>query len=154
MSAECAHYALEIGQSSFAEPARVVANVGEDKVLGIETGAARDGGTMVMFIACPFTAGYPEKREWQPTGARSRSKMSIASWSRTSARRSVEYIRVPYREYLGTDHDRAGLWSRSSSSCAVCRWSATSLTGTVMVRNFSKNYDLPQFRACCRDDHA
>jgi hypothetical protein len=24
----------------------------------------------------------------------------------------------------------------------------------VMVRNFSKNYDLPQFRACCRDDHA
>ena len=32
-------YTLEIWQSSFAEPARVVANVGEDMVLGIEAGA-------------------------------------------------------------------------------------------------------------------
>src|SRR6516165_6912619 len=59
-------YTLEIWQSSFAEPARVVANVGNDMVFGIEAGAPRDGGAMVTFIACPFTADYPEQREGQP----------------------------------------------------------------------------------------
>jgi hypothetical protein len=34
-------YTLEIWQSSFAQAARVVANVGDDMVFGIEQGAAR-----------------------------------------------------------------------------------------------------------------
>ena len=60
------YYTLEIWQSSFAQPARVVANVGNDMILGIETGAPRDGGAMVPFTACPLTAEYPEQREGQP----------------------------------------------------------------------------------------
>ena len=39
------YYTLEIWQSSFAEPARVVADVGANMVLGIEAGAPRDGGS-------------------------------------------------------------------------------------------------------------
>jgi hypothetical protein len=57
------YYTLEIWQSSFDAPARVVTNVGEDMVLGIEAGAPRDGDAMVTFTACPFTANYPEQRE-------------------------------------------------------------------------------------------
>jgi hypothetical protein len=60
------YYTLEIWQSSFAEPARVVADVGANMVLGIEAGAPRDGGTLVTFTPWPFTADYPEQREGQP----------------------------------------------------------------------------------------
>jgi hypothetical protein len=45
------YYTLEIWQSLFAQPARVVANVGDDMQFGIEPGAPRDGGAMVTFIA-------------------------------------------------------------------------------------------------------
>jgi hypothetical protein len=55
------YHTLEIWQSSFDQPARVVANVGDDMMLGIENGAPHDGGSMVAFIACPFTADYPEQ---------------------------------------------------------------------------------------------
>jgi hypothetical protein len=44
-------YTLEISQSSFAQPARVVANVGDDIVLGIEASAPRDSGAMVTGAA-------------------------------------------------------------------------------------------------------
>jgi hypothetical protein len=60
------YHTLEIWQASFDQAARVVANVGDDIMLGMENGAPRDGGSMVTFIACPFTAGYPEQREGQP----------------------------------------------------------------------------------------
>jgi hypothetical protein len=55
-----------IWQTSFDLPARVIANVGDDIMLGIENGAPRDGGSMVNFLARPFSAGYPEQREGQP----------------------------------------------------------------------------------------
>jgi len=42
---------LEIWPPSFAQAARVVANVGDDMAFGIEAGASRDGGSMVTFIA-------------------------------------------------------------------------------------------------------
>ena len=58
-----AFYTLEIWQSSFDAPARVVANVGDDMMFGIEAGAPRDGGAMVTFTACPLTADYPEQRD-------------------------------------------------------------------------------------------
>jgi hypothetical protein len=60
------YHTLEIWQASFDQAARVVANVGDDIMLGMENGAPRVGGSMVTFIACPFTAGYPEQREGQP----------------------------------------------------------------------------------------
>ena len=65
------YYTLEIWQSSFAEPARVVANVGDEMVFGIESGARCDGGAMVTFFACPFSAEYPEQREGPQGGSRS-----------------------------------------------------------------------------------
>src|SRR5215831_10268344 len=117
-------YTLEIWQSSFAQAARVVANVGDDMVFGIEPGAPRDGGALVAFTACPFTADYPEQREGQPPT----SKIKIDNVNRElvpkirAALGVREYMQVLHREYLGSD--RAGLWARSSSSCATCRWSA------------------------------
>jgi len=59
------YHTLEIWQSSFDEPARIVANVGDDVILGIEAGAPRDGGAMVTFIACPLTSDCPEQRDGQ-----------------------------------------------------------------------------------------
>src|SRR5215813_3647866 len=42
-------HTLEIWQSSFDEPARIVANVGDDMFFGIEPGAPHDGGVLVKF---------------------------------------------------------------------------------------------------------
>ena len=61
-------YTLELWQSSFAQAARVVANLGDDIMLGTEPGAPRNAGTMVPFVACPFQAAYPEQREGHPRG--------------------------------------------------------------------------------------
>ena len=41
-------HTLEIWQSSFDEPARIVANVGDDMFFGIEPGAPHDGGALVQ----------------------------------------------------------------------------------------------------------
>jgi hypothetical protein len=53
MSAECAHlfYTLKIWQSSFAQRARVVTDVGDDMLSGIEARAPCDGGEMVALSA-------------------------------------------------------------------------------------------------------
>jgi hypothetical protein len=97
------YYTLEIWQSSCAAPARVVADVGYG-VLGIEPGAPRDGGAMVTFIACPFTAESSSARDSRPR-AGSRSRTSTASSCRRSAPRSAcgNTSQVLYREYLGSD---------------------------------------------------
>src|SRR5262249_60118658 len=58
-------HTLEIWQSSFDEPARIVANVGDDMFFGIEPGAPHDGGALVQFTACPLTSDYPEQRAGQ-----------------------------------------------------------------------------------------
>src|SRR5258708_4843160 len=98
-------YTLEIWQSSFASPARVVANVGDDMVFGIEPGALRDGGAMVRFIACPFTAEYPEQREGLPPSTR----IKVDNVNRElvpqirAALGTRQYIQILYREYLGND---------------------------------------------------
>jgi len=96
---------LEVWHPSFAQAARVVANVGDDMTFGIEAGAPRDGGSIVTFIACPFRADYPEQREGQPP--------SCKIWIDNVARELVPqiraalgvraYIDVLYREYLGSD---------------------------------------------------
>jgi hypothetical protein len=109
-------HTLEIWQSSFAEPARVVANVGDDMAFGIEQGAPRDAGAMVTFIACPFTSDYPEQREGQPPS----SKIKIDN---VKDPRCVGCPRVhpnPVRQYLGGDLAEPAM-GRSSMNCAQRR---------------------------------
>jgi Domain of unknown function (DUF1833) len=99
------YYTIEVWQSPFATPARVVANVGDDMAFGIEPGAPRDGRAMVTFIACPFTAEYPEQREGQPPSTR----IKIANVNRElvphirAALGVRQYIQILYRKYLGSD---------------------------------------------------
>jgi len=99
------YHTLENRQASFDQAARVVANVGDDIMLGIESGAPRDGGSMATFIACPFSADYPEQREGQPPSC----KISIDNVARElvpkirAALGVRQYIQVLYREYLGSD---------------------------------------------------
>src|SRR6516162_7137136 len=95
-------YTLEIWQSSFAQPARVVANVGDDIVLGIEASAPRDSGAMVTFTACPFTADYPEQREGQPPT----SKIKIDNVNRELALRTA----------------RGSAFANTSRSCVGISW--------------------------------
>jgi hypothetical protein len=79
---------------------RVVANVGDDMVLGIEPGAPRDAGGRVTFIARPFSAAYPEQREGQPPS----TKIKVDNVNRElvpqirAALGTREYIQVLYRE--------------------------------------------------------
>jgi hypothetical protein len=106
-------YTLEIWQSSFAQAARVVANVGDDMVFGIEAGAPRDGGAMVTFIACPFMADYPEQREGQPPT----SKIKIDNVNRElvpKIRAGARRPRIhpdPVSRISRHRSDRAGLWA-------------------------------------------
>ena len=105
MSAERAGHLYKIWQVSFAEPARVVANVGDDMAFGIEPNTPRDAGATVTFLACPFTAEYPEQREGQPPS----TKIKIDNVNRElvplirAALGVRQYIQVLYREYLSSD---------------------------------------------------
>ena len=145
---------LEVWHPSFAQAARVVANVGDDMTFGIEAGAPRDGGSIVTFIACPFRADYPEQREGQPP--------SCKIWIDNVARELVPQIRARAR--------RAGLYRRALSRISRQRsaepaygpvqfeltsvqMTGTTLTGTVVVKNLqnkrfpriTKNYTYQQF---------
>jgi uncharacterized protein DUF1833 len=147
-------YTLEIWQSSFAQAARVVANVGDDMMFGIEAGAPRDAGAMVTFIACPFTADYPEQREGQPPS----TKIKIDNANRElvpQIREALgvrEYIQVLYREYLGSDLTEPA-YGPIEFELRNVQMVGASLTGTAMVRNLqnkrfprlNKNYDYVQF---------
>ncbi len=145
------YYALEIWQSSFAAPARVVAN---DMIFGIEPGAPRDGGAMVTFVACPFTAEYPEQREGQPPS----TKIKIDNVNRElvpqirAALGTRQYIQILYREYLGSDPTEPA-YGPIEFELRDVQMVGASLTGTAMVRNLqnkrfprlNKNYDYVQF---------
>ena len=147
-------YTLEIWQSSFAQAARVVANVGDDMVFGIEQGAPRDAGAMVTFLACPFQAAYPEQREGQPPS----TKITIDNVSRElvplirTALGVRQYIDVLYREYLSSDLTEPA-YGPVEFELREVQMTGTSLTGTVMVKNLqnkrfprlTKNYDYIQF---------
>jgi hypothetical protein len=148
------YFTLEIFQSSFATPARIVANVGDDMQFGIEAGAAFNPGQMVTFIACPFQADYPEQKEGQaPT-----SKVKIDNVNRELApkiRAALgirEYVMVTYREYLNSDLTEPAYGPVEFKLKDVVMVGA-SLTGTAMVGNLqnkrfpkqSKNYTYIQF---------
>jgi Domain of unknown function (DUF1833) len=148
------YYTLEIWQSSFAQAARVVANVGDDMVFGIEPGAPRDGGAMVTFIACPLSAEYPEQREGQPPSTR----LKIDNVNRElvpqirAALGTRQYIQLLYREYSSSDLTEPA-YGPIEFELRNVRMVGASLTGTAMVRNLqnkrfpriSRNYDYVQF---------
>lgn len=148
------YFTLEIWQSSFAAPARVVANVGDDMELGIEAGAPRDGGSMVTFLACPFTADYPEQREGQPPSTRIRIdnvNRELVPQIR-AALGTREYIQILYREYLGSDLTEPA-YGPIEFQLSNVQMVGASLMGTAMVKNLqnkrfpklNKNYDYIQF---------
>src|SRR6516162_9516801 len=129
-------HTLEIWQSSFDEPARIVANVGDDMFFGIEPGAPHDGGASVQFTACPLTADYPEQRAGQaPT-----SKIKIDNINRElvpkirAALGVREYNQILYREYLGTDLTEPA-YGPIEFELRDVQMVGASLTGTAMVRN-------------------
>ncbi|UFW75211.1 DUF1833 family protein [Bradyrhizobium sp. WU425] len=147
-------YTLEIWQSSFDVPARVVANVLDDMDFGIELGAPRNSGETVTFIACPFEAAYPEQREGQPPS----TTIKIDNVGRElvpkirAAQGVREYISVLYREYLGSDLTEPAYGPVEFELRGV-KMVGASLSGTVMVKNLqnkrfpriTKNYDYVQF---------
>jgi hypothetical protein len=148
------YHTLEIWQASFDVPARVVANVGDDIMLGIENGAPRDGGGIVTFIACPFSADYPEQREGQPPSC----KISIDNVARElvpkirAALGVRQYIQVLYREYLCSDLTEPAYGPVEFELTSV-QMTGTTLSGTVVVKNLqnkrfpriTKNYDYQHF---------
>jgi hypothetical protein len=148
------YYTLEIWQSSFDQPARIVANVGDDMSFGIETGAPRDSGAMVTFLACPFEAAYPEQREGQaPSTTIKIDNVARELVPKIRAAQGVrEYIQVLYREYLGSDLTEPAYGPVEFELRGV-KMVGASLTGTVMVKNLqnkrfpriTKNYDYIQF---------
>ena len=145
---------LKAWQSSFDEPARIVANVGDDMFFGIEPGALHDGGALVQFTACPLTSDYPEQRAGQaPT-----SKIKIDNVNRElvpkirAALGVREYIQILYREYLLSDVTEPA-YGPVEFELREVQMVGASLTGTAMVRNLqnrrfprlNKNYDYIQF---------
>ena len=148
------YYTLELWQSSFDQPARVVANVGYDMAFGLEAGASRNAGETVTFIACPFQAGYPEQKEGQPPS----TTIKIDNVNRElvpkirAAQGTREYIQVLYREYLGSDLTEPAYGPIEFELRSV-QMVGASLTGTVMVKNLqnkrfprlTRNYDYVQF---------
>ncbi|NEU95040.1 DUF1833 family protein [Bradyrhizobium uaiense] len=148
------YYTLELWQSSFDQPARVVANVGDDMTFGLEASAPRNAGETVTFIACPFEAGYPEQKEGQPPS----TTIKIDNVNRElvpkirAAQGTREYIQVLYREYLGSDLTEPAYGPIEFELRSV-QMVAASLTGTVMVKNLqnkrfprlTRNYDYIQF---------
>lgn len=145
---------LEVWQSSFAEPARIVANVGDDKIFGIELSALRNPGEMVTFFACPFESQYPEQRPGQPPS----TKVKIDNVARElvpkikAAQGVREYLQVIYREYLSDDLSEPSYGPVEFELRNIVMVGA-SLTGEITVKNLqnkrfpriTKNYDPYQF---------
>jgi hypothetical protein len=148
------YHTLEIWQSSFDQPARVVANVADDMQFGIEAGAQHNGGETVTFVACPFEAAYPEQREGQPPSTTIKiDNVNRELLPKLRAALGVrEYIQVLYREYLATDLTEPA-YGPIEFELREIQIMGASLSGTVMVKNLSnkrfpkltRNYDYIQF---------
>src|SRR5690606_18678323 len=99
------YFALELEHPSFDQPVYIVTDVADDLELGIEAGSDVNQGRMVNHIACPFRYTYPEQREGQPA----QCQVSIDNVSREllpkvrAAMAVRAYVKVSYREYLGSD---------------------------------------------------
>nr|DAH82772.1 MAG TPA: protein of unknown function (DUF1833) [Caudoviricetes sp.] len=145
---------LEIWQPSFDAPARIVANVGDDMSFGLEVGAPFDGGQTVKFLACPFSAGYPEQREGQPPTTQVKiDNVNRELVPKIRAALGVRaYIQIYYREYLGSDLTEPA-YGPVGFILTNVQMVGASLTGTAVVKNLqnkrfprlNKNYDYIQF---------
>jgi hypothetical protein len=147
-------FTLEIWQSSFDQPARVAAGVGDDIDLGIEEGAPRNGGETVTFLACPFSAEPPEQREGLPP----QCKLSIDNVNREllpqirAAQQVREYVQVLYREYLMSDLTEPA-YGPVTFELRDIKVKGATITGTAMVGNLlnrrfprkDKNYNYVDF---------
>ncbi|WP_315803784.1 DUF1833 family protein [Bradyrhizobium sp. SZCCHNS3002] len=128
---------------SFAQAARVVANVGDDMSYGIKAGAPRDARSTVTFVACPFQADHPAQREAQPPSCR----ISIDNIARElvpqirAALGVRAYIDVLYREYLGSDLTRPAR-GRVHFELRNVPITGTTLTAWSWI---SKDYTYQQF---------
>lgn len=148
--------ALELEHPSFNQPVYIVANVVDDIELGIEAGADVNQGQMVNHVACPFKAEYPEQREGQPP----QCKVSIDNVSREllpkirAAMGVRAYVKVTYREYLGSDLTEPA-YGPMQFVLAKVSVKASTLTGTIVVGNYQnkrfpradQNYTTTQFRS-------
>lgn len=130
------YFTLEIWQSSFDVPARIIANVGDDMDLGIEAGATFNAGEMATFIACPFQADPPEQREGQaPTSKVKIDNVNRELMPKIRAALSVrEYITVTYREYLASDLSEPA-YGPVEFKLKDVQVVGASMTGTAMVGN-------------------
>lgn len=148
------YFTLEVNHPSFASPVYIVANVGDDMAFGIEEGSDVNSGQTVTFLACPFTAAYPEQREGQPPS----TAIKIDNVNRElvpqirAALGVRAYIQVTYREYLGSDLTEPA-YGPIQFQLTNVQMVGASLTGTAMVKNLTnkrfprlnKNYDYIQF---------
>jgi hypothetical protein len=153
---EVLYCTLELEHPSFDQPVYVVANVADDIELGIEAGSDVNQGAMVNHVACPFKAEYPEQREGQPP----QCKVSIDNVKREllpkirAALGVRAYVKVTYREYLGSDLSEPAYGPVQFILSKVTVKAAT-LTGTIMVGNLQnkrfpradQNYNTTQFRS-------
>lgn len=153
---EVQYCTLELEHPSFDQPVYVVTNVADDMELGIEAGSDVNQGQMVNHIACPFKADYPEQREGQPP----QCKVSIDNVQRELIPKIKEaqgvraYIKVTYREYVGSDLAEPAYGPVEFILSKVTVKAAT-LTGTIMVGNLQnkrfpradQNYTTTQFRS-------
>lgn len=145
---------LEIMHPSFAEPAYIVANVGDDKAFGIEQGAAHNPGGAVLFTACPLKSPWPEQREGQPPSA----TVEIDNVNRDLVPRVRgalgfrAYITVIFRQYINTDLTEPAYGPIEYVLKDVVMVGAK-LSGRVMVKNLQnkrfprqdKNYSYTEF---------
>lgn len=153
---EVQYCTLELEHPSFDQPVYVVANVADDIELGIEVGSDPNQGQMVNHIACPFKAEYPEQREGQPPQCRvSIDNVSRELLPKIRAAMGVRaYVRVTYREYLGSDLTEPAYGPVQFVLSKVTVRAAT-LTGTIMVGNLQNkrfprancNYTTTEFRS-------
>jgi hypothetical protein len=110
--------ALEIWQASFDVPARVVTNVGDDMMLGVENGAPCDGGRTVSFIACPFMADYRSRAKASLRRARSRySDGALNFWLNRSNVSIVVHRGMKSRAL----HDACGPTARDLRAAAMAQ---------------------------------
>ena len=148
------YFTLELWQSSFDQPARVVTGVGDDMQFGIEAGAARNAGEMVTFLACPFRADPPEQREGLPP----QCKVSIDNVHREllpkieAAMGVREYLKVIYREYVDSDPSEPA-YGPVEFTLKDIEVTGATITGTATVANLlnrrfprkDKNYNYIDF---------
>jgi hypothetical protein len=113
---------------------------------------------MVTFIACPFTAEYPEQREGQPPSTR----IKIDNVNRElvpqirAALGTRQYIQILYREYLGSDLTESA-YGPIEFELRDVQMVGASLSGIAMVRNLQNkrfSTDQQELRLCTVSDFA